>query len=61
MIPFCPNCRSLMFKAEDARNAFVCTPCRELIQFFNVGVKEDHTRRFRAGVIMETRATGVGA
>jgi DNA-directed RNA polymerase subunit M/transcription elongation factor TFIIS len=61
MIPFCPNCRALMAKADDSRNAFVCAPCRELIQFFDVGTTEDHTRRFGAGVVMDRYAVGVGA
>jgi hypothetical protein len=61
MTPLCPNCRHAMSTAEISRNAFVCAPCRELVQFFNVGAKEDHTARFRAGVILETHTTGVGA
>jgi hypothetical protein len=60
MIPLCPNCSRPMSTAQTARNAYVCTPCRELIQFFNVGAKEDHTERFRAGVILEMQSTGVG-
>jgi hypothetical protein len=61
MNPLCPNCSRPMFKAEAARNAFVCAPCREIIQFFNVGVSEDHTRRFGAGVILETYAPEMSA
>jgi hypothetical protein len=57
MNPLCPNCSCAMSRAERSRNAFVCAPCREIIQFFNVGQNEDHTRRFGAGVIVEARAT----
>jgi hypothetical protein len=46
-----------MSSAETSRNIFACTPCREIIQFFNVGVTEDHTRRFGAGVILQAPAT----
>jgi hypothetical protein len=61
MTPLCPNCRRPMSTAETSRNAYVCAPCRELIQFFNVGAKQDHTERFRAGGILEMQSTGVGA
>ena len=50
-----------MTRAEAARNAFVCTPCREIIQFFNVGVTEDHTRRFHAPVILPAHAAEMNA
>jgi hypothetical protein len=61
MTPLCPNCSRPMTRAEAARNAFVCTPCREIIQFFNVGVTEDHTRRFHAPVILPAHAAEMNA
>jgi hypothetical protein len=61
MNPLCPNCSCPMSRAETARNAFICTPCREIIQFFNVGVTEDHTRRFHAPVILAAQATEMNA
>jgi len=45
MNPLCPNCLNVMLKAATSRNLFNCEPCREIIQFFNIGADQDRAGR----------------
>ena len=44
MHPLCPRCLNEMSKAAISPRLFRCVPCREIIQFFDVGTDGDAMR-----------------
>jgi hypothetical protein len=47
MNPLCPHCLKDMSRAASSRNLFHCEPCREIVQFFGVGLERgDGPREF---------------
>jgi hypothetical protein len=44
MHPLCPRCLNEMSKAAISSKLFRCAPCREIIQFFDVGMDGDTMR-----------------